>query len=260
VKYIGVIPARWESSRFPGKVLAPIAGKPLIQWVAERAAGSRLLSRVIVATDHQPVADFIAGVAAADRRLAGRLSAVMTRPDHPSGTDRVAEVARKIRCDTVVNIQGDEPLVQPAMIDQLARALARDRGAVMATLAKAATAEELDNPNVVKLIANRQGRAIYFSRHAIPYLRDAVKETADERLKRFRFLKHPGMYAYRRDFLLRLVKLPPSPLELAERLEQLRVVENGYAIKVVETAIESVGVDTPQDVPRVEALMKRAGI
>ncbi|MBI5393799.1 MAG: 3-deoxy-manno-octulosonate cytidylyltransferase [Verrucomicrobia bacterium] len=256
MKFIGVIPARWQSTRFPGKMLTPIAGKPLIQWVAERASRSRLLSEVIVATDHQPVADCVAAFVAADKRLRGRVRAVMTRPDHPSGTDRVAEVARKILCDIVVNIQGDEPLLQPAMIDQLARALARDRTAVMATLAKAATADELDNPNVVKLIVNRQGRAIYFSRHAIPYLRDAVKEAAGERLKRFRFLKHPGMYAYRRDFLLKLVKLPPSPLELAERLEQLRVIENGYTIKVVETKIESIGVDAPADVARVETLIK----
>jgi len=256
MKFIGVIPARWQSTRFPGKMLAPIAGKPLIQWVAERASRSHLLSEVIVATDHRPVADCVTAFVAADKRLRNRVRAVMTRPDHPSGTDRVAEVARKIPCDIVVNIQGDEPLVQPAMIDQLARALARDREAVMATLAKAATAGELDNPNVVKLIVNRQGRAIYFSRHAIPYLRDVAKEAAEVRLQRFRFLKHPGMYAYRRDFLLTLVKLPPSPLERAERLEQLRVIENGYAIKVVETRIESIGVDAPGDVARVESLIQ----
>lgn len=249
MKFIGVIPARWASTRFPAKMIALIAGKPLIQRVVEQARQSRLLDEVIVATDDKRIADCVAAVGA---------RAVMTRSDHPSGTDRVAEVARKIRCDIVVNIQGDEPLVSPAVIDRLARALARDRSASMATLAQAATPEDLDNPNVVKMIVNRQGRAIYFSRHAIPYVRDAANESMTERLKRFRFLKHPGMYAYRRDFLLKLVWLPPSPLELAERLEQLRVIENGYAIKVVETTHMSIGVDTPEDVERVEALLRKA--
>lgn len=248
MKFIGVIPARWASTRFPAKMIALIAGKPLIQRVVEQARRSKLLDEVIVATDDKRIADCVAAVG-------GR--AVMTRPDHPSGTDRVAEVVRKIRCDIVVNIQGDEPLVSPTVIDQLARALARDRSASMATLAQAASAEDLDNANVVKMIVNRQGRAIYFSRHAIPYVRDAANESMTERLKRFRFLKHPGMYAYRRDFLLKLVRLPPSPLELAERLEQLRVIENGYAIKVVETAHASIGVDTLEDVARVEALLRK---
>ena len=249
MKYIGVIPARWASTRFPAKMIAPIAGKPLIQRVVERARQSKLLAEVIVATDDQRIADCVAAIG-------GR--AVMTRADHPSGTDRVAEVARKIRCDIVVNIQGDEPLVEPAVIDDLARALARDRSASMATLAQEAGAQDLENPNVVKMIVNRQGRAIYFSRHAIPYVRDAASEPVTARLKQFRFLKHPGMYAYRRDFLLRLVRLPPSPLELAERLEQLRVIENGYTIKVVETTHASVGVDTPEDVARVESLLRKA--
>ena len=249
MKYIGVIPARWASTRFPAKMIAPIAGKPLIQRVVERARQSKLLAEVIVATDDQRIADCVAAIG-------GR--AVMTRADHPSGTDRVAEVARKIRCDIVVNIQGDEPLVEPAVIDDLARALARDRSASMATLAQEAGAQDLENPNVVKMIVNRQGRAIYFSRHAIPYLRDAAAEPVTARLKRFRFLKHPGMYAYRRDFLLKLVKLPPSPLELAERLEQLRVIENGYTIKVVETTHVSIGVDTPEDVARVESLLRKS--
>ena len=259
MRFVGVIPARWQSTRFPGKMLAPIAGKPLIQWVVEGTRRSRLLDEVIVATDEKRIFDFIHdcfGEAAPGKQLRP-VSAVMTRPDHPSGTDRVAEAVRSVRCDIVVNIQGDEPLVRAAIIDQLARALARDRAAVMATLAREAAAEDLGNPNVVKLIVNRQGRAIYFSRHAIPYLRDAASEPMGERLKRFRFLKHPGMYAYRRDFLLKLVKLPPSPLELAERLEQLRVIENGYAIKVVETAHDSIGVDTPEDVARVEAVLRK---
>jgi len=239
-------------------MLAPIAGKPLIQWVVEGARRSRLLNEVIVATDEQRILDFINGVFAkgqSDKQVRP-VRAVMTRRDHPSGTDRVAEAVRRVPCDIVVNIQGDEPLVQAAVIDQLARALARDRAAVMATLAREASAEDLETPNVVKLIVNRQGRAIYFSRHAIPYVRDAANEPMDQQLKRFRFLMHPGMYAYRRDFLLRLVKLPPSPLELAERLEQLRVIENGYAIKVVQTTHQTVGVDTPDDVARVERMMK----
>ncbi len=249
MKYIGVIPARWASTRFPAKMIAPIAGKPLIQRVLERARQAKLLSEVIVATDDQRIADCVAAIG-------GR--AGMTQPDHPSCTDRVAEGARKIRCDIVVNIQGDEPLIEPCVIDSLARALAKDRSASMATLAQVAEEQDLENPNVVKMIVNRQGRAIYFSRHAIPYVRDAAAESAAKRLKRFRFLKHPGMYAYRRDFLLKLVKLPPSPLELAERLEQLRVIENGYTIKVVETAHSSIGVDTPEDVARVESLLRKA--
>lgn len=240
---LGIIPARFASSRFPGKPLHPIAGKSLIQRVIERCQLARSLREVIVATDDE----HIAGVARKFCRVE------MTRADHPSGSDRIAEVAARCPCDAVVNIQGDEPLIDPAVIDVVATALV---GAEMSTAATPIkNTEEYDNPNVVKVVTSVAGRALYFSRRTIPFLRDYAGQPVAAQLAAFPILKHLGIYGYRRDALLRLVKFPQSPLEQAERLEQLRALENGIPIAVVRVDYDSVGVDVPADVERVERLL-----
>lgn len=246
VRTVGVIPARFASVRFPGKPLHPIAGKPLIQRVVERCRLARSLAEVIVATDDMRIAD-----------VARRFCRVeMTRGDHPSGTDRIAEVIQRVDADAAVNIQGDEPLIDPAVIDLVATALV---GAEMSTAAtRIKSPEEYDNPNIVKVVVNAAGRALYFSRRTIPCLRDAAGRSAGEQLAAFPFLKHLGIYGYRRETLLRLVKFPPSPLELAERLEQLRALDNGIEIAVVKVDHDSVGVDVPEDVGRVERMLAGA--
>ena len=180
----------------------------------------------------------------------------MTRADHPSGSDRIAEVAARCECDAVVNIQGDEPLIDPAVIDAVAAALEECEMSTAATPIRHAA--EYDNPNVVKVVVNAAGRALYFSRRTIPYLREAASRSASEQLAAFPFLKHLGIYGYRRATLLRLVKFPVSRLENAEKLEQLRALENGIAIAVVKVDYDSVGVDVPEDVARVEAILKTA--
>ncbi len=248
MKIVGIVPARYASTRFPGKSLALIAGRPLIQHVIERCWQAKSLSEVIVATDDSRIAD-----------VAQKFCRVeMTRPDHPSGTDRIAEVAARCACDAVVNIQGDEPLIDPAVIDAVAGALA---GNEMATAATPVTnPSEYDNPNVVKVVVNAAGRALYFSRRTIPYLREAASpEGVRGQLAAFPFLKHLGIYGYRRETLLRLVKFPVSPLENAEKLEQLRALENGIPIAVVKVEYDSVGVDTPEDVARVERILRNHG-
>ncbi len=243
MKTLGIIPARYASSRFPGKPLVPIAGKPLIQRVVEQCQKAQALAEVVVATDDERIA-----------RVAGQFCRVeMTAAHHASGTDRIAEVAQRIACDAVVNIQGDEPLMAPDVIDQVARALEKDELSTAATRVK--TPAEYDNPNVVKVVVNLAGRALYFSRRVIPYLRDAVNRPVADQLAAFPFLKHLGIYGYRRDALLRLVALPVSSLEYAEKLEQLRALENGFEMAVERVDYESVGVDVPDDVPRVERLL-----
>ena len=243
VKILGIIPARYASSRFPGKPLARIAGKTLIQRVVEQCQMAKSLSEVVVATDDTRIWE----VAQEFCRVE------MTRPDHPSGSDRIAEVAERCACDAVVNIQGDEPLIDPTVIDARAEALA---GTEMSTAATPITTPaEYDNPNVVKVVVNGAGRALYFSRRTIPYLRDAASGSVSEQLAAFAFLKHLGIYGYRRGTLLRLVKFPVSPLENAEKLEQLRALENGIQIAVVKVRYDSVGVDVPADVGRVEKLL-----
>ena len=241
---IGIIPARYASSRFPGKPLALVAGKPLIQRVVERCQKARSLSEVIVATDDERICD-----------LARKLCRVeMTASNHPSGSDRVAEAAARYRCDAVVNIQGDEPLIDPLVIDAVAGAL---KGAEMSTAGTPIKHPgEYDNPNVVKVVVNAAGLALYFSRRTIPYLREAASSSVSEQLAAFPFLKHLGIYGYRREVLLRLVNYPVSPLEAAEKLEQLRALENGIPIAVVKVAYDSVGVDVPEDIARVEPLLK----
>jgi len=246
MKIVGIIPARYASTRFPGKPLALIAGRPLIQHVVERCKAARLLQEVIVATDDPRIRD-----------VAGKFCRVeMTSPDHPSGTDRIAEVVQGTTADAAINIQGDEPLIDPAVIDAVAKALAN---AEMSTAAAPLRdVSEYDNPNVVKVVVNAVDRALYFSRRTIPYVRDAASRSVTEQLAAFPFLKHLGIYGYRRDTLLRLVKFPVSPLERAEKLEQLRALEQGIEIAVVRVNYEAVGVDSPGDVARVEQLLSGA--
>ena len=241
VNIIGIIPARFASTRFPGKPLALIAGKPLIQRVVEQCLKARYLSEVVVATDDERIF--------AEAKKFCRVE--MTRADHPSGSDRIAEVARRISCDAVVNIQGDEPMMDPAVIDQVAGALEQHEMSTAATPIKQAA--DYDNPNVVKVVVNAAGAALYFSRRTIPYLREAASRPEHEQLAAFPFLKHLGIYGFRRETLLWLVALPVSPLENAEQLEQLRALENGLHISVMNVDYDSVGVDVPADVGRVEA-------
>jgi len=241
---VGIIPARYASTRFPAKALALIAGRPLIQHVIERCQQAKALSEVIVATDDERI-----------RMVAQDFCRVeMTSGDHPSGSDRIAEVAGRCACDAVINIQGDEPLIDPAAIDIVATALVREE---MSTAATSITnQQDYDDPNVVKVVVSAAGRALYFSRRTIPYLREAASRSVTEQLAAFPFLKHLGIYGYRRATLLRLVKFPVSPLEKAERLEQLRALENGIGIEVVRVNYDSVGVDVPADVEKVERLLQ----
>ncbi len=241
-RILGVIPARFASSRFPGKPLATIAGKTMLQHVYERASQARYLTSVIVATDDDRIEAEV-------RRFGGMVR--RTRADHPSGTDRVAEVASADSSQLVVNIQGDEPLIDPYAIDAAILAMLDSPDIPMGTLSKRIERDEDHrNPNVVKVVSDRNGDAIYFSRSPIPYIR----ETGD-RASIVRY-KHIGLYAYQREFLLGYSDLPVGPLERAERLEQLRALENGYRIRVVETEYDSLGVDTPEDLERVSQLFE----
>jgi 3-deoxy-manno-octulosonate cytidylyltransferase (CMP-KDO synthetase) len=243
MKLIGIIPARYASTRFPGKPLALIAGKSLIQRVVEQCRQAQALEEIIVATDDERI-----------RRAVEPFCRVeMTLPEHPSGSDRIAEVARRCPCDGVINIQGDEPLIDPGVIDAVAEALG---GAEMSTAAtRLADETEYENANVVKVVVNAAGQALYFSRRTIPYVREAASRSVAEQMAAFPFLKHLGIYGYRRDTLLRLVRCPVSPLENAEKLEQLRALENGIPISVVTVAYHSIGVDVPEDVQRVERIL-----
>jgi 3-deoxy-manno-octulosonate cytidylyltransferase (CMP-KDO synthetase) len=242
-KILGVIPARFASTRFPGKVLAQIAAKTMLQHVYERASLATYLTSVVIATDD----DRVYAVA---RDFGARVR--MTRSDHLSGTDRAAEVASAEvssaeAAEIVVNIQGDEPLISPAAIDAAILPLLHSPKLVMATLMKRIEdRREISDPNVVKVVTNRSGDAIYFSRCAIPFEREPSAATP--------YFKHIGLYVYRRSFLLAYPALPVGPLEAAERLEQLRALENGFRIRVVETEYESLGVDTPEDLERVSKL------
>jgi 3-deoxy-manno-octulosonate cytidylyltransferase (CMP-KDO synthetase) len=243
VNIVGIIPARYASTRFPGKPLTLIAGKSLIQRVVEQCQKAKSLSEVIVATDDERIYSAAKNFCRVE----------MTSANHPSGSDRIAEAARKIACDAVVNIQGDEPMIEPAVIDSVARAL---EGCEMSTAAtRIKDTAELLNPNVVKTVVNASGRALYFSRRTIPYLRECAGNSADDLLGAYPFLKHLGIYGYRRDTLLRLVTFPVSPLENAEKLEQLRALDNGIEIAVMQVDYDSVGVDAPEDVAKVEKLL-----
>jgi 3-deoxy-manno-octulosonate cytidylyltransferase (CMP-KDO synthetase) len=241
-KILGVIPARFASSRFPGKVLARVDSRTMLEHVYERVSMARYLGSVIIATDDERIADEV-------RRFGGRVQ--MTRADHPSGTDRVAEVASAHEdAELVVNVQADEPLIDPAAIDAAILPLLEEPAIPMGTLKKRIEdPREIADPNVVKVVTDRFENALYFSRSTIPYPRDSGS---------FTNFKHLGIYVYRRDFLLRYPDLRQGPLEQVERLEQLRALENGFRIRVVETEYESLGVDTPEELERVRLLFEAA--
>ena len=230
-----VIPARYGSTRLPGKPLAEIDGRPMIWYVWDKARRAETPARVVVATDDARVAEAVRGFGG---------EAVMTSPSCASGTDRVAEAARGMAEEVIVNLQGDEPMMHPSVIDAVAAPLVAEPGVVMCTAALVQDdPEEFGRPSVVKVVVDRRGDALYFSRSPIPHYRDTGTG---------RYRKHLGIYGYRREFLFRVAAMPPSRLEEAERLEQLRVLENGHRIRVVDVAHDSVGVDTPEDLKAVE--------
>jgi 3-deoxy-manno-octulosonate cytidylyltransferase (CMP-KDO synthetase) len=242
-----VIPARYGSTRLPAKPLLAETGKPLIQHVYERAKQSQLASRVLVATDDLRILDAVEGFGG---------EAVMTRDDHPCGTDRIAEAARSMDADIIVNLQGDEPLIDPASLDQVISMLLEDTGAAMATLAAPLRAAEAYHcPHVVKVVCDESGNALYFSRAPIPYVRDGEPDWAAQPAPVW---QHVGLYAYRRDFLFRFASLPPAPLEQLEKLEQLRALALGCRIRVGRTAAPTLGVDTLEDYHRFVALYRSA--
>lgn len=255
---VAVIPARYASTRLPGKPLVEIAGRPMILRVVDRVRLVPSISRTIVATDDRRVWDAV---------TAAGEEAMMTSPDHRTGTDRLAEVAEQLDAGIIVNVQGDEPLIEPATIEAAIAPLLDDPSIVMST-----TCEPLEsvadalNPNVVKVVVDREGFALYFSRHPIPFPRAAVQKhgSLEAALQTQPGLlrlaaKHTGMYVYRRDFLLTYAKLPSTPLEQTELLEQLRALEHGYQIKVVPVVHRSIGVDTPDDLERVRQIFKGMG-
>ena len=242
IKAVGIIPARWGATRFPGKLLADLDGMPVIGHVQRRAGACRSLESLVVATDDTRIADAVTGLGA---------RAVMTSADCASGTDRAAEVASTLQCDVVVNIQGDEPLIRPESIDSLVGAFSDPEVEIATLKTHLRSLEELASPHVVKVACDRHGDALYFSRFPIPFSRNSNVDMGHGPGLGF---KHVGLYAYRRQTLLRLAQLPPSPLERAEGLEQLRFLEEGYRIKVLYTAEESVGVDTPEDLEHIKSL------
>ena len=258
-----VIPARYGSVRFPGKPLAMLQGKPVIRHVYEGAANAAGVDEVVVATD--------------DERIVGAViefggKAQMTSPSARSGTERAAEVARERSAQVVINVQGDEPLIQPDMVGQLAEFLARHGAVPMASLmTKLSRPEDLANPNIVKVVVDRDGFALYFSRAPIPHWRDAdgsrlkaQGSRSDLQPSAFSLqpqaFKHLGIYGYQRHFLLQFPHLEPTPLEQSEQLEQLRALEHGYRIKLLETVHDTLGVDTPEDLARVETMMAKSGL
>lgn len=240
MRILGIIPARYASTRFPAKALALIKGKPMVEMVLQQCKKSVLLSDVVVATDHQEIYNTVI-------KAGGK--AVMTKDSHPSGTDRCAEVIEKLQenFDFVINIQGDEPFIKPEQIDLLAGALEKETE-IATLIKKIEDKETLFNPNTPKVIFNEEKNAIYFSRNTIPYLRNFPQE---EWILKHTFYKHIGIYAYRTDILNSITKLQVGKLESAESLEQLRWLENGYKIKVCITEFDSHGIDTPEDLKKI---------
>ncbi|MBI1979158.1 MAG: 3-deoxy-manno-octulosonate cytidylyltransferase [Elusimicrobia bacterium] len=239
MKTIGVIPARYRSTRFPGKPLALLNGKPMIQWVYEKASQSKYLERVIVATDDVRIMRTV-------WKFGGE--AMLTSKEAKTGTDRVAEVSRRMSADTIINIQGDEPLISPKTIDSVIQLMQKDRRLLMATAASVVRdVSQIQSANVVKVVLDRWGNALYFSRAPIPY---------DHAQRRYHlYLQHCGIYAYRKQFLLRFTKWKQTPLEKAESLEQLRALERGTRIRVATVHQRSFGVDTPEDLKRIKKLL-----
>lgn len=241
-RIVGVIPARYGSSRFKGKVLADIAGKPMIQWVYERANQSKTLDELFVAVDDQRIQSRV-------EQFGGK--AVLTAAHHKSGTDRIAEAVENMSADIVVNIQGDQPLIEPNMIDEAVQPMIDNPEIQMSTLKRQIEKDEFDDPGVVKVVVDYKDFALYFSRSLIPYPR------YDENLRVF---EHVGLYVYRKDFLLKISRMPQGYLEKIESLEQLRVMEKGYRILVVETKMDrtaGISVDTPEDLKKVEKLISQ---
>jgi 3-deoxy-manno-octulosonate cytidylyltransferase (CMP-KDO synthetase) len=243
---VGVIPSRWGSTRFPGKSLTLISGKPMVQWVVERVKQAKKLDAVIVATDDDRIADCVLSLNIPDVQVA------MTHPDHPSGTDRIAEAVQDLDIDAVINIQGDEPLIDPALIDELAEVISTDEWDMATAATPIADPEQINDPSVVKALFNRHGQALYFSRSTIPHIREPEGvPTAGI------YWRHIGIYAYRREYLLKLVAEPPCALENLEKLEQLRALDMGCRMKVIKTQDFGIGVDTPEDVAKAEKLLKQ---
>lgn len=252
---VAIIPARFASTRLPGKVLLEISGKPMIVWVVERALAAKNISQVVVATDDERVRDAV---------MSAGYEVVMTRPDHASGTDRLAEAASAFpEANVIVNVQGDEPMISPETIERAINELQNSKSTgIVTTWEPMEAAADVLNPDVVKIVVNDAGRAIYFSRAAVPHLRDVVRqhgslanalEKRPELLKQFK--KHTGLYVYRRSVLLEFTNWPPTQLERLEGLEQLRALANGVEIRAIEAATKSIGVDTAEDLERVRREM-----
>ena len=250
MQIVAIIPARFGSTRFPGKALAELAGKPMIQHVYEQTMKASLVSRAIVATDDHRIADVI-------HQIGG--TAVMTSTAHETGTDRLAEVAHGLEADIVVNVQGDEPLIDPAMIDQAIEPFLNDPTLKMGTLkSRVKCLHDFLSPNVVKVVTDNAGYALYFSRSPLRFFRDKWQDLKDDAFASGKLLcfKHVGLYVYRRDFLLEYAAMPQTFLEISEKLEQLRALENGIRIRVVETEHESLGIDTPEDLNKAKERMQ----
>jgi len=251
MKIVAIIPARYGSTRFEGKPLADILGKPMIQWVYEGVSQSKLINQVIVATDDQRIVEAV-------EQFSGK--AVMTSTDHATGSDRVAEVARKLRAEVIVNVQGDEPLLRGSIIDKAIQALLKDPSIPLSTLmTRIEEVKDWINPNVAKVVVDQKGFALYFSRSPIPFPRDLNVEkilsasSKGKNLLPHRAFKHIGVYVYRRDFLLRFSKMKHTQLEKLEKLEQLRALENGFPVKLTPVDYEPLSVDTPEDLSRIVA-------
>jgi 3-deoxy-manno-octulosonate cytidylyltransferase (CMP-KDO synthetase) len=256
MKVIAVIPARYGSTRFEGKPLANILGKPMIQYVYEGVCQSRLIEEVLVATDDQRIMEVV-------QQFGGK--AVMTSPDHYTGTDRVAEVAQKVRSEIIVNVQGDEPLIRGTFIDKAIRPLLTDDTLSMSTLmTRIEDVKDWLNPHIVKVVVDQRSYALYFSRSPIPFPRDLhigrleSNPFGTKRPLPKRVFKHIGVYVFRRKFLLHFARMKPSPLEKLEKLEQLRALENGHRIKVTAVDYEPICVDTPSDLQRVEEFLSHS--
>lgn len=248
INIVGIIPARYASTRLPAKPLVRICGKPMIQHVYERTKEATLLNRVIVATDHEKIADAV-------KQCNGEV--MLTPVSLRSGTDRIAYAAKNLpETDIIVNIQGDEPLIAPHMIDEAVQLLLQDESVLVGTLVKEIrSADELNNPNIVKVVRDADGNGIYFSRSPIPYLRDGVN--IDQWHTHHLYYKHIGLYVFRREFLLKFASWQESTLERIEQLEQLRIIEHGYKIRTAVTIYDSIPVDVQEDVERIEQIMRR---
>jgi 3-deoxy-manno-octulosonate cytidylyltransferase (CMP-KDO synthetase) len=244
-KVLAVIPARYGSTRLPGKPLLPIAGRPMIQHVVERVRRAAQVTRTVVATDDERIQKAVEGFGA---------ESILTRHDHQTGTDRVAEVAAHIEAEIYLNVQGDEPLVDPATLDALVSAMLEDDSIQIATPCTAILrSNDIMDPNITKVVRDFDGNALYFSHAPVPWVRDSGDTVSA------RHWKHLGIYAFRRDVLLEIPTLPPGELERLEKLEQLRWLENGFRIRVIETDYDAVSVDVPADIERVEKILRERG-